>query len=424
MIIRQSFVRAFVAIFAAFALSPAASAQTLVDPGQLAGDLAKIPTTSRGAEVDWDPLTPEDGQYETDTDLHSVPSVPVSCDPSDDSNECHKQIQEMRARLADARFRLEKLLAIYLESKAMVEEATAFGNSLGSLPGQGLGWYLAWQDIQSGWKQLRKSYKCKVGDFLDELRAILRDIEAFEAANGEIANWYERFGYIYYEAMNTRYDRLPHYEPVCESRKSPSVDSPDEEPPSDLPNRAAKPQQEVRDEKYAERKGWPQERLQDLRRVDERYEDWSEAMDEAFDNPSERNNRALENTAEKYQNELEWYEQKWGKYKEPWERTLDGAMESLGNTKSPPSDLDELSQGDAAERSGESEPGRGDEPDQAGGEAGGDQGEEGTTEDGPSDSSPNDSSEPGSGQERGDEPDQAGGDEPDQAGDGDGGDPG
>jgi hypothetical protein len=183
-------------------------AQVTVDPSRLTGDLDKIATVVKGGGTVWDVLTAEDKRYEPDPGLHGVPSVPINCDPSDDAQACYECIRQARARLEEVRFKLEKNRAIYLNAKTMVERAKAFGDGYGSLPGQGLGWYVAWRKIQSGWKNLQETYDAKTTELLDGLKTALQDISRCEEEHYGVPNWYSRFGFMYYASMETRYDRL------------------------------------------------------------------------------------------------------------------------------------------------------------------------------------------------------------------------
>ena len=108
--------------------------------------------------------------------------------------------------LAQMRRTLEQLRVIGVQTKAMKDDAMAVGESFASFPGMGLGWYAARRDITTGWQGFVNAYNGKYRQLLESLSRALKEVGACEAEYFGQRDWYERFGFIYYEFIQDRYD--------------------------------------------------------------------------------------------------------------------------------------------------------------------------------------------------------------------------
>lgn len=147
-------------------------------------------------------LTGSDREREPDVSPAGMPRVPSHCAASDECGACYEQAQR---KLNRVRLTFERLRGIGMETKEMKDDALAVGQSIASLPGMGLGWYGARRDIMQGWHDFTAIYEGKYRELLGSLHGSLEEIAACEAAYFDEANWFDRFGFIYYQFMEDRY---------------------------------------------------------------------------------------------------------------------------------------------------------------------------------------------------------------------------
>lgn len=133
------------------------------------------------------------------------PRVPSFC--ADDNGDCGSCFKSAREKFNFTRYQFEKLSAIYNCTKDFSDKAIAFGDNvagLHTLPG------LAWQEqkrnIEASVKELQQAVDKKYGELLKDLNESLMQLNACEAEHG-IADWYDRFGYMYYEFIKINYKR-------------------------------------------------------------------------------------------------------------------------------------------------------------------------------------------------------------------------
>ena len=67
---------------------------------------------------------------------------------------------------------------------------------------------LAWQQqrilIEKDYKTFTEHYKTKYNELITGLHTALQEIDACESEHG-LSNWYNRFGFMYYDFMKERY---------------------------------------------------------------------------------------------------------------------------------------------------------------------------------------------------------------------------
>lgn len=152
---------------------------------------------------DFDPLTPDDAQYEDDFDPAGQPAIPLKCAESPDCAEC---FEPAHSRLNAVRTRFEKLRRIGQWTRTYKERAFALGNAMGGTHGlAGLAWTGERIKLEKQYKSFEASYKNKYGELLGELEGSLRQIAQCEDEVYGEEGWYERFAFTYYNFMADRY---------------------------------------------------------------------------------------------------------------------------------------------------------------------------------------------------------------------------
>ena len=133
------------------------------------------------------------------------PRIPSFCEGN--NNDCATCFGNARASLNKLRYDFERLQTIYDCTKNYTNAAIAFGDSASGIHGvSGLVWQQEKIKILKSIKGLDKSYDNKRAEFLGQLREILLELDACEQQHG-IADWYERFGVLFYDFMELRYHR-------------------------------------------------------------------------------------------------------------------------------------------------------------------------------------------------------------------------
>jgi hypothetical protein len=120
---------------------------------------------------------------------------------------CASCYTEAEVRLNKVRSNLERLRCIYLDTKNYTSAALALGDSAAGATGiGGLAWTAERIRIETSYKGFQKVYDDKYAELMTSLENSLKAVGTCESMFGE-ANWYKRFGFIYYEFMVERYRR-------------------------------------------------------------------------------------------------------------------------------------------------------------------------------------------------------------------------
>jgi hypothetical protein len=178
-----------------------------------------VDNTKKGYEKltnpqNWDPkkwkdafntLAPEDAAYDEDYDPPGMPELPLDCAESDKCAACFEPAYE---RLKNVRIRFEKLRRLYAWTKAYKERAFALGDSAAGIHGiAGLAWVGERVELERSYQRFEGTYDDKYAELLDELRGSLEQIaQCEEEVYGE-EDWFNRFGFIYFQFMADRYKR-------------------------------------------------------------------------------------------------------------------------------------------------------------------------------------------------------------------------
>lgn len=131
-----------------------------------------------------------------------MPRVPSFCETAD----CGSCFTEARRELNHTRYTFERLKTIYSCTKTFTDRAIAFGDNVSGIHGvSGLAWQAEKRKIEKSVEELQKSYDNKYLELLEAQKRALMALNECEAQFG-VQDWYDRFGYMYYEftAMNYR----------------------------------------------------------------------------------------------------------------------------------------------------------------------------------------------------------------------------
>ena len=140
-----------------------------------------------------------------------MPSVPTFCYEADmnESGEgpCAKCFEQARAGFNEVRYKFIKLAIIYRCTKSFADKSMAFGDDVSSIHGvSGLAWQAEKRKIEESVERLKKSYDDKYIELLQRLQESMIDIAECEEEFGE-RDWYDRFGFMFYEFMKEKYRR-------------------------------------------------------------------------------------------------------------------------------------------------------------------------------------------------------------------------
>ena len=152
----------------------------------------------------YDPLTPDDQDYDSYHHDPGAPQVPSQCAGSDQCGACFQKAHE---NLNRQRFRLAKLRRIYVSTMRMGKSAIAFGDNVSGIHGlSGLYWQAKGRaPIERQMKQFQGTCRNKYEEIIGDLRTALQEVAACEAQFYGEHDWYDRYGFIYYQFMSERY---------------------------------------------------------------------------------------------------------------------------------------------------------------------------------------------------------------------------
>lgn len=132
-----------------------------------------------------------------------MPRVPSFCD----TDECGTCFVNARETFNQNRYSFERLKTIYNCTKTFTDASIAFGDNVSGVHAvSGLAWQSARKKIVKSVQDLQKAYDEKYVELLDKQRRALMELNNCEAQHG-IPDWYDRFGYMYYEFTAMHYKR-------------------------------------------------------------------------------------------------------------------------------------------------------------------------------------------------------------------------
>ncbi len=132
-----------------------------------------------------------------------MPRIPSFCDTDD----CETCFLGARLEFEEVRYKFVKLQAIYKCTMNFINRGIALGDSYAPVHGvTGIVWQNEKFKLLKSVKGLKKSYDSKRLELLGRMQRALIELDACEAKHG-IPDWYDRFGYMYYDFTKTQYQR-------------------------------------------------------------------------------------------------------------------------------------------------------------------------------------------------------------------------
>nr|WP_293299737.1 hypothetical protein [Allomuricauda sp.] len=146
-----------------------------------------------------------------------APSIPSICTEismsedgkilEDEDEGCASCFVEARQKFNERRYLFERLATIYKCTKKFTNAAIAFGDNASGVHGvAGLAWQGERIKILKSVEDLEKAYDNKYAEMLQDLADAMMELNVCEAKYG-VEDWYDRFGYMYFEFMKEKYAR-------------------------------------------------------------------------------------------------------------------------------------------------------------------------------------------------------------------------
>jgi hypothetical protein len=130
--------------------------------------------------------------------------MPSSCAGNQACSECYERAV---GELNFIRRQLGRLSCIYNNTKRFNESAIAFGDNMSGIHAvTGAAWQSARGEIVGQYESFKHSYDNKYTDMIGSLQRALQSIGTCEMQYG-LPDWYQRFGFIYFEFMKDKYKR-------------------------------------------------------------------------------------------------------------------------------------------------------------------------------------------------------------------------
>ncbi|MEQ1675161.1 MAG: hypothetical protein ABL876_00590 [Chitinophagaceae bacterium] len=130
--------------------------------------------------------------------------MPSTCDGNSNCSQCFESAVN---ELNFVRRILGRLSCIYNNTKRFTQSAIAFGDNVSGIHGvTGLSWQNARGGIVQEYDNFKQTYDRKYTDLMGSLQRALMAIDGCERRYG-LTDWYQRFGFIYFEFMKDKYKR-------------------------------------------------------------------------------------------------------------------------------------------------------------------------------------------------------------------------
>ena len=139
--------------------------------------------------------------------IPSFCTTPVSNTDWETDKSCAGCFREARQNFNETRYLFTQLATIYRCTKNFSEAAIAFGDNVSGYHGvSGMAWQTERANIEKSVIELQKAYDNKYNELVKSLHDNLIKLSICEARYG-VEDWYDRFGYVYFEFMRDKYKR-------------------------------------------------------------------------------------------------------------------------------------------------------------------------------------------------------------------------
>ena len=171
--------------------------------------LRKIPSAGFAARDFWNAsenFTGDDAGYLPDINPDGLPELPVGCGMSEQAAACLQCYAAAQGHLQGMMLLLERLRASYDSTKRYVDAAISFGDNVSGIHAvSGLSWQTQRRGIVRQFEQFGRTYEGKREEMMSSLRRALDEINACEAQYFSNPDWFSRYGFVYYQFMDSRY---------------------------------------------------------------------------------------------------------------------------------------------------------------------------------------------------------------------------
>ena len=139
-----------------------------------------------------------------DLDPRGTPRIPSICYENPPCSECFDAALD---KFNNRRRLLAELELIYKNAKSFIDASLSFGDTASGVHGVvGLAWQAERRKIEGSLKGLNDAYDAKYEEMIDDLYNTMMEISRCEDEFG-LADWYNRFGYMFFEFCKERYRR-------------------------------------------------------------------------------------------------------------------------------------------------------------------------------------------------------------------------
>ncbi len=130
--------------------------------------------------------------------------MPTSCDETAGCMNCYERpVQSFTTN----RLTLARMWCLYTNTKSFNDKAIAFGNTMSAaVPQSGLGWMNAKKMIDDAYTKFIATYDRKLVEVLGALQNNMKQVATCEQRFG-VKDWYQKFGFMYFEMMQMKYKR-------------------------------------------------------------------------------------------------------------------------------------------------------------------------------------------------------------------------
>jgi hypothetical protein len=151
-------------------------------------------------------FTGDDAGYLPDINPDGLPELPVGCAMSEQSEACLQCYAAAQDHLQGVMLLLERLRASYDSTRRYTDAAISFGDNVSGIHAvSGLAWQTQRRGIMRQFEQFEGTYEGKREGMMSSLRRALDEINACEAQYFSNPDWFSRYGFVYYQFMDSRY---------------------------------------------------------------------------------------------------------------------------------------------------------------------------------------------------------------------------
>lgn len=130
--------------------------------------------------------------------------MPTGCAGNEGCAGCYR---ESINRLNTVRKSLARMRCIYTNTKKFTDAAISFGDNVSGIHGvMGIAWQNERRGIEQSLRDFEATYDNKYKALMESMQVALNGINACEAKYG-MRDWYQRFGFLYFEMMKEKYKR-------------------------------------------------------------------------------------------------------------------------------------------------------------------------------------------------------------------------